>query len=228
LRKTQAEFARDLGVSRGAVANWETGGKISRTNLGEISQKFDVSMDWLEKAVGKPPGTPPERNFPQTGLDQSQMSVPHDRTNSAYQANASVLSTPVGMWQKIPVYGQAVAGVDGEFVMNGNVLFEAFAPPSLAATANAYGVRVSGESMEPRYFDGEVVFVDPSRTPRAGDFVVVQVHMEEHGELWGFVKRFVRRNNKELVLHQLNPDKQLIFPYATVHTVHVIVMGGMG
>jgi phage repressor protein C with HTH and peptisase S24 domain len=82
--------------------------------------------------------------------------------------------------------------------------------------------------MEPRYFDGEVVFVDPSRIARAGDFVVVQVRLDEHGELWGFVKRFVRWNTKELVLSQLNPDKQLNFPGNQVHSCHVIVMAGMG
>jgi hypothetical protein len=38
----------------------------------------------------------------------------------------------------------------------------------------------------------------------------------------------VRWNTKELVLSQLNPDKQLTFPGNQVHSCHVIVMAGMG
>ena len=111
--------------------------------------------------------------------------------------------------------------------MNGNVLFHAFAPPNVAAIAKAYGVRVSGDSMRPRYFDGEVVFVDPSRMPRRDDFVVVQVQTDEHSEPWAYVKQFVRHNSRELVLSQFNPPKEMVFDHAHVISVHVVVMAGM-
>lgn len=44
---TQLEFAKKLGVTRGAVGNWERGEGIKRENLQTISATFEVSFDWL-------------------------------------------------------------------------------------------------------------------------------------------------------------------------------------
>src|SRR5437899_2555864 len=54
----------------------------------------------------------------------------------------------------IPIYGQAVGGKDGEFVLSGNQVSEVLAPPSLSHVRDAYAVYVVGGSMEPRYFAG--------------------------------------------------------------------------
>lgn len=127
---------------------------------------------------------------------------------------------------KIPVYGQAVGGIDGEFVMNGDRLEDVFAPPVLSSVAEAYAVYVAGESMEPRYFDGEIVFVNPIKRVRRGDFVVAQIQAEEHGPRLAYVKRFVRWNAQVLVLSQYNPEKELHFAAGQVVSVHLAVMGG--
>lgn len=128
---------------------------------------------------------------------------------------------------KIPVYGQAVGGIDGEFVMNGDRLEDVFAPPILSSVAEAYAVYVAGESMEPRYFDGEIVFVNPIKRVRRGDFVVAQIQAEEHGPRLAYVKRFVRWNAQVLVLSQYNPEKELHFAAGQVVSVHLVVMGGV-
>lgn len=128
---------------------------------------------------------------------------------------------------KIPVYGQAVGGIDGEFVMNGDRLEDVFAPPILSSVAEAYAVYVAGESMEPRYFDGEIVFVNPIKRVRRGDFVVAQIQAEEHGPRLAYVKRFVRWNAQVLVLSQYNPEKELHFAASQVVSVHLVVMGGV-
>jgi phage repressor protein C with HTH and peptisase S24 domain len=221
---TQEELAKRVGVTRGALANWEVGGEISAANMRRISEEFDGTLDWLATGVGKPPAIVGNRTLAEVPKDEDSTDV----SQLGNAPNANIGGKNVGGWQEVPVYGQAVAGEDGEFLMNGNIMFTALAPPSVVAISNAYGVRVSGLSMEPRYYDGEVVFVDPSRIPRAGDFVVVQVKTDEHGELWGFVKRYVRRNTKELVLSQFNPEKVLTFRNDQVASCHVIVMGGMG
>jgi phage repressor protein C with HTH and peptisase S24 domain len=218
---TQDAMAKRLGVSRGALANWEVGGEIANDNLRRISEQFDATMDWLIAGRGRPPAS-----LGNPVLDDATKRADIDRLGTL--SNATISGQNAAGWKEIPIYGQAVAGENGEFLMNGSILFTALAPPSVVAISEAYGVRVSGISMEPRYYDGEVVFVDPSRIARAGDFVVVQVKLDEHGELWGYVKRFVRWNTKELVLSQFNPEKQITFPGRQVHSCHVIVMGGMG
>lgn len=48
---TQEELAEKLGVSRAAIAKWESGGGIpSIPNIIAISELFDVSIDYLLKS----------------------------------------------------------------------------------------------------------------------------------------------------------------------------------
>ncbi|EJF91652.1 LexA family transcriptional regulator [Bartonella tamiae] len=147
--------------------------------------------------------------------------------NKLPQSNARIIgSVDFDQTKKIPVYGQAVGGIDGEFVLNGNRLYDILCPPQLQAVAGSYGVVVSGDSMSPRYFDGEVVYVDPTRRTKKGDFVVAQVMIDENSPPHAFVKRFCKHNANELVLEQFNPQKELIFPHERVVSVHYIVMSG--
>jgi transcriptional regulator with XRE-family HTH domain len=58
--RTQADFARLLGVSRGAVGNWELGQGIKRENLVLVSQKTGASsLDWLMGNNGEDDVLPP-------------------------------------------------------------------------------------------------------------------------------------------------------------------------
>lgn len=129
---------------------------------------------------------------------------------------------------RVPVYGQAMGGEDGRFILNGNKIDDILAPSSLAGIAEAYAIYVSGDSMEPRYFAGEAVFVNPRMPVRRGDFVIVQIKSQIDGDPpFGFVKRFVRMGN-ELVVEQYNPAKQISFDRDDVVSVHRVMMGGDG
>lgn len=140
--------------------------------------------------------------------------------------NAEIREPVMTDGSKIPVYGQAVGGVDGEFIMNGSILFEVMAPPNLSKISGAYAVSVAGDSMHPRYDDGEIAFVDPLRRVKKGDYVVAQIRYEEEGPILAFIKKFVRHNADELVLEQFNPPKELKFPHHNVVSVHYIAMAG--
>lgn len=129
--------------------------------------------------------------------------------------------------RRLPVFGQAVAGVNGEFELNGNVVFDVLCPPQLYEVNNAYAVEVSGDSMWPRYRDGEIVYCDPTRRVKKGDFVVAQIMIDEYANVpQAFIKMFVRHNAKELVLEQFNPAKTLTFPHEKVVSVHYIALSG--
>ncbi|MCY6381047.1 XRE family transcriptional regulator [Hoeflea prorocentri] len=167
----------------------------------------------------------PEFGVADDGILQSN-NEQNDLQSRHQPSNARLGSELPELRVSIPVYGQAVGGVDGEFVMNGDRLEDVFAPPSLSSVVGAYAVYVAGESMEPRYFDGEIVFVNPVKRVRRGDFVVAQVKTQEHGPTLAYVKRFLRWNAEELVLSQYNPEKELRFAASQVVSVHLVVMGG--
>lgn len=171
-------------------------------NLERLAHYLQVPVSWLAASslgVGGLPGAP---------------------------SNATMSSKVAGSGSLIPLYGSAVAGVDGEFELNGEELDRVIGPISLASVPEAYAVTVCGESMDPRYEDGETVFVNPTRRVKRGDYVVAQVQTEESGMIKAYVKRFVSRNAEALVLAQLNPEKELRFEGNSVSAVHYILRGG--
>ncbi|MQW89895.1 helix-turn-helix transcriptional regulator [Sinorhizobium saheli] len=209
-------FASDAANALGIVASTyrahENGqNEYEIDEAGIYGRKFNVDPYWLLTGEGR-----------QTPVDD----VANRKIPEADPPNAEIRNKVIGQGKKIPVFGQAVGGVDGEFLMNGNVLYEVMAPPILSDISGAYAVSVSGDSMSPRYEDGEVCFVDPRRTVRRGDYVIAQIRLEEEGPLLAYVKKFVRHNTSELVLEQFNPPKELRFDAQTVHSVHYIALAG--
>jgi phage repressor protein C with HTH and peptisase S24 domain len=119
-----------------------------------------------------------------------------------------------------------VGGKDGEFILSGNQVSELLAPPNLSQVPDAYAVYVVGDSMEPRYFAGEAVFVNPRLPISRGSFVVAQISQGQEAEPRAYVKRFVSQDAKRLRLEQYNPKKILEFSMSTVVAIHRIVMSG--
>jgi phage repressor protein C with HTH and peptisase S24 domain len=166
---------------------------------------------------GLPAGAFAEPRFSETSLPEA----PLPERNAA-------LAGPVRFAGKIPLYGQAEGGADGQFPLNGSLITEIDAPPPLAGVAGAYAVMVVGTSMEPRYFAGEAVYVSPRVPVRAGDFVVAQVAAHEGEPPLAYVKRYLGRSDKSVRFEQLNPAKRLTFPADRIVSIHRVVMSGEG
>src|SRR5258707_304288 len=121
------------------------------------------------------------------------------------------------------VRGMIVAKV-AELGLSLSELSQVLAPPILSHVRDAYAVYVVGDSMEPRYFAGETVFVNPRLPISRGSFVVAQISKGEEPEPRAYVKRFLSQDGKRLRLEQYNPKKILEFPASTVVAIHRIVM----
>lgn len=213
--KTAKQAAQSLGVSYPTYVQHENGTRGIVREADLYARRFKVSLDWLLRGRG----TAPDGNM--TNVNSASAKI--GGIPEVEQPNAGAPKKIVAGATKIPVYGQAVGGVDGEFIMNGSLLYEVLAPPNLTETNGAYAVVVSGDSMSPRYEDGETVFVDPKRRPKRGDYVIAQIRNEENGPLLAYVKQFQRHNAHELIVSQFNPQKELRFNAENVETVHVIV-----
>lgn len=124
---------------------------------------------------------------------------------------------PVGP-RDVPVLGVAVGGADGLFDMNGAAIDQAERPHTLQGVRDGYAVYMIGDSMEPKYEAGQILYVHPNRPPRVMDYVVV-----EFTDGRALVKRLLRRDDQRLVLRQYNPARDLEFDITTVKQVHKIV-----
>ena len=107
----------------------------------------------------------------------------------------------------LPVYGVAVGGKEEEFSFNGSVVDYVRRPPSLMKINNAFGVYVTGDSMSPRFENGDLVFVHPGRPAKPGNDVIVELHGEHGAPGPCYIKRLVRRTDNQIVLAQFNPPR---------------------
>jgi phage repressor protein C with HTH and peptisase S24 domain len=227
---TQVRLAEELGVSQPTVNRWLGGADPrgeTRDRLNGLFDKAQADKPLVEGTV------PPE---------SSLASEPAPAPGVAYPRYPSNASPPVPVTFKnetIGMFGQAVGGEDGRFVLNGSRVMDVHCPPTLIGVKDAYGVFVHGGSMRPRYREGEAVFVNPHLPVRQDDYAVVQIKGDFEGDdIGGFIKQFISMNAKELVLAQHQRPETfpveeasegrylLRFPRSKVAAVHRIVWAG--
>lgn len=207
---TAGDAIEKLSLNQSTYYGHENGDRRPRTDtIREYARLYNVPADWLAD------GGPAPAQSVSIGKPAPNASAP----------------VPVSMGsrtgQLLPVYGVAKGGPDGRFAFNGEVLDRVPRPPILLNVPDAYCVFVDGESMEPRYFAGEVVYVHPHKPVKRGAFVVVQLKATADGEVpEGYVKQFVGYAGTDLVLKQFNPAGEIRFRAETVESVHRIVLSG--
>lgn len=81
-------------------------------------------------------------------------------------------------------------------------------PDNLAHVKNAFGVYVVGDSMEPRYEQGDLITVHPTKPPSNGaDVLVLASHPT--GETAALVKRLVKVTPSHWIVRQFNPPGEM-------------------
>lgn len=204
---SQEALASSCGISRAAVAQWENGEtKPKHTNLAPVAAKLGVSVAWLlgegDGEGGEKPALPP----PNVDL-----------------AGARELPALATMSRDLPVIGTAVGGNGGDFQLNGTTVDYARRPPALANIKTAFAIYLRGDSMEPRYEDGDLLYVHPGRPATPGRDVLIELHGDNGEPGSCFVKRLVRRTATALVLRQYNPDSEFEIPLDQVRVVYPIL-----
>ena len=156
-----------------------------------------------------------------------------DGTNAVIPANVVKLSpnSPPNLPPRhempadVPVYGTAAGSLgEGSFQMaSGEIIDRVRRPPGIANATDIYALYVEGDSMEPRYQPGELMYVSEKRPVRPGDYVIVQIQNGEHDGAQAYVKRLTRRTADKLILEQSNPKATLEIPMSKVKAVHRIL-----
>ncbi len=219
---SQAGLATALGVGQSTVAKWERGPNTPRSStLPRLAARLEVSVAWLlsDQDVALPASA--------AGAAVAA-AEPLDAASADANAEAALLiRRPISRGERdLPVFGVAVGGDDAWFEFNGQVHEYVERPAQLESVHNGYALYVLGDSMEPRYLEGEIIYINPNRPVTAGSFVAVEFKSADDGPGKGMIKQFVKRTPTKLVLRQLNPDKTLEFAIDAVKHCHRIVQSG--
>lgn len=123
--------------------------------------------------------------------------------------------------QPLPLLGLAQAGAGGFFDDGGFPAGQGWDEVPLPGLSDegAYALKVTGESMQPVYRDGDIIIVSPTATIHQGDRVVVKTR---DGEV--MAKMLKRRTTKLVEVASLNPEHgDRILPLADIDWVARIV-----
>lgn len=196
------DIERSLGISYTAVHNWKNGKNLpKRQYVRPLSEILDVSEAEIHKVISGHPQPPLILNDEDDSAAQS--------TSKPYEANILDLDR-LGQ-RNVPVLGVAVGGEDADFYFDGDPVAYVRRPEAIANLADVYALYVVGDSMSPRFKDGELVYVH-RRTPSIGDDVVVQLHpIHPETQPRGFIKHLVKRTASEWICEQYNPAQPVHF-----------------
>lgn len=189
------DVADAIGVTTGAVGNWERGANVlSMENLQAVARFLELDPVAL------------------SGGDLKHLG------ETELLSDAEVISDfgpgPRGPMD-IEVLGVAVGGDDGDFSLNGEVAGYVRRPPGIANLRKVFALHILSDSMVPRYDPGELIYCG-GRDPVPGDHIVIETYPEE-GQRVGkaYVKKLLKRTTNQVICAQYNPAKELVFdPYA--------------
>jgi phage repressor protein C with HTH and peptisase S24 domain len=182
---------------------------------------YGVDLNWLLTGIGPGLGKNPDKSAGKNSTGKRPS--PHETGTAPANAIYSAERWP----RDLRVLGMAECGPDGWSLWNGEVIEMTSRPPNLAGAALAYAVYVVGDSMEPRYHSGELVYVHPGRPVDVGAYVLVQVRPRHDGDApRAVVKRLVRRSATKVTLEQFNPKKTIELKSSDILSMHRVVGSG--
>jgi phage repressor protein C with HTH and peptisase S24 domain len=178
--------------------------------IDALASRYDMSASGLAKAAGLDPTTfnkskrvaaNGKTRWPST----ESVSKILNATGATIEDFTALLvgSEPHGETRYIPLIGLAQAGSKGFFDDSGFPVgtgWDQIAFPELAEE-HAYGLEISGESMQPIFRDGDRIIVSPMGNLRRGDRVVLKTN---DGEV--MVKQIARLTATRVELKSLNSD----------------------
>lgn len=124
--------------------------------------------------------------------------------------------------QMVPVYGYAACSLqNGLNLSNGEVVDWVTRHPALIGIRDAFAVYVFSDSMEPRYFRGELVYVHPGRPPEMNRDCLIEM---QNGD--AYIKRFLRQDEDKIRVAQFNPPEEKEIAKEDIKAIYAVVGRG--
>lgn len=191
-KMSKVKFAELVGVHRQTVYDWENGESAPNR------KRAPIVADVLGITVAALSGDP-------------------------MHVNVATITTDVQNTRRVPLIDWVNAGLGAEVVAahplrNASEYVEARS----SVSEFSFALRVQGNSMEPEFYDGDVIIVDPHKTPQHNQYVVAELLPNGTPEGSGDVtlKRYKFRGiaggMASFDLEPLNPE----YPTVTINRNH--------
>ena len=191
-RLTQAEVAKELGVTPQAVSGWERNEALPELDkIERLAKVLGTSIGWLMDGLGE--------EVPRHYMEETLRASEQRRTQSAPKV------TLFGD-RDFPIYASTEGG-SGALIVHSDVMEYARRPAILEGIPEAYGILVVGSSMVPSYRPGDIALIHPRKPPQRDTDVVLYKVDHRTGDAESMIKRLVGFNEKTWKLEQYGPPK---------------------
>jgi transcriptional regulator with XRE-family HTH domain len=167
------------------------------------------------------------RSFPSPGLVAQIEKLLGIKVGAGGGGQAPQSRGPIRSRARLPIVGLPAPGDKERIIIDGNTRGEIPAPPQLENVSGAKAVYVRGRAMEPRYFQGEVVYLDPNRPPNPGDFVLVTVKEPNDPVNVAYIRQYLGEDLVHVHLGTLNPKRGHLVSRQNLIAMATIVGSGL-
>lgn len=174
----QDDIAETMGKTQGAIGHWLTGRRMP--NVNEVAQM--INLTGVEKVILNGDGTIED-------FDTNVQLARPTKSNS-YPLISNIQA---GVWTEAVDFGDS-EGYD-------------YIDTEIDAGPDAFFLRISGMSMEPKFSEGDLVLIDIRKRPHPGDYVAAvngtgEATLKRYRELG----EWSESGNPHFELIPLNPD----------------------
>ena len=215
--RSAAEFAREVGVPEVTYRAHELGTRgFGEPQARRYAAALDASWVWLLTGEGQTMGRPePE-------AERTTRDIVYGSPDGLREADLlRAVPAPAGE-PDLPVYASAEGGSSGMLITESDRVDWVRRPQPLLKVRDAFAVYVVGDSMEPRYEQGDMILVHPGR-PVGVDNDVLLLAQAADGSRAALIKRLVRSSAKAWTVRQYNPPREYDLPRAEWQQAYVVV-----
>ena len=212
--RSAAKFARHIGVPEVTYRAHESGLRgFGEPQARRYAEEMGANWVWLLTGEGAMVAGDADRVPELPGEGPSGFEIRSSSTRPALLPG-----------RDLPVYASAEGGPSGMTVVPDDSIAIDWVPrpEPLAAVRDAFAVYVIGDSMEPRYEQGDMIFAHPSR-PWQRDDDVLLLAQGGNGERAALIKRLVRWTPEMWTVRQYNPPRELDLARVDWQTAYVVV-----
>jgi transcriptional regulator with XRE-family HTH domain len=167
------------------------------------------------------------RSFPSSGLAAQIEKLLGIKVGAGGGGQAPQSRGPIRKRARLPIVGLPAPGDKERIIIDGSARGEIPAPPQLENVSGAKAVYVRGRAMEPRYFQDEVVYLDPNRPPNPGDFVLVTLKEPNYPVDIAYIRQYLGEDLVHVHLGTLNPKRDHLVSRQNLIAMATIVGSGL-
>ena len=203
---TDREASIDATGKPDMIRDMRRGRMPSSDRLQALADTLSTTVDFL---LGKTPSSVRPGEEPPAGLDRLPRDVP-------------VYGTALGANLELED-GDTVVSVERTVIELTDVIDRVLRHPGIAGDMDAYSLTVVGDSMSPRWDDGDPIYITTKRQAALGDYVVIQVRDGSEEVVSALVKKLVGRRSDALQLEQFQPAIRFWIPLTMVARMHPVL-----